>query len=363
MRATRVRLRDFRSYERAEADLGEGLTVVVGPNGAGKTNLLEAVYFALTGRSCRTSNERELVRLGAEVTRAEVEVEADDGKHLLEVGFKPGEPKRLRIDGAPAERFGPDAPRPLVVVFLPERLELVRGGPSLRRAHLDQFAAALHPALSDLRSRYSRALAQRNALVARIAGRAAAPELLDPWDAELARVGWELMQEREAAAARLAEPFERLASELGLPDAAELRYRPRSHAASADELRAELVERRAADVQRGFTAHGPHRDELLFAHASRPLRAFGSQGQQRVALLALLMAEREVLLELRGRPPLVLLDDVMSELDAERRQRLAELLRGGGQALITATEAEHVPGAGEPGVVTIRVEPGALVAA
>src|SRR5258705_2069430 len=100
MRATRIRLRDFRSYERAEAELGEGLTVVVGPNGAGKTNLLEAVYFALTARSCRTSNERELVRLGAEVTRAEVEVEAEDRKHLLEVGFQTGEPQRLRIDCA-----------------------------------------------------------------------------------------------------------------------------------------------------------------------------------------------------------------------------------------------------------------------
>jgi DNA replication and repair protein RecF len=363
MRATRVRLRDFRSYERAEAELGDGLTVVVGPNGAGKTNLLEAVYFALTARSCRTSNEREVVRLGAEVTRVEAEVEAEDGKHLLEVGFKPGEPKRLRIDGAPVERFGPDAPRPLVVVFLPERLELVRGGPSLRRGHLDQFAAALHPALSDLRARYSHVLAQRNALVARIAGRSAAPELLDPWDGELARVGWELIQERTAAAGRLTEPFARIASELGLPEHAELRYRPRSHAAGAEELRAELLERRAADVQRGFTAHGPHRDELLLAHGGRPLRAFGSQGQQRVSLLALLLAEREVLLELRGRPPLILLDDVMSELDAERRLRLAELLRGGGQALITATEAEHVPGAGEPGVMTIHAEPGALVAA
>jgi DNA replication and repair protein RecF len=245
-------------------------------------------------------------------------------------------------------------------VFLPERLELVRGGPSLRRAHLDQFAAALHPALSDLRSRYARALAQRNALVARPS---VAAGILDPWDAELARLGWELMQERARACAILAGPFARFVSELGLPERAELAYRPRSHAVSADELRAELAERHAADLQRGFTAHGPHRDELLLAHGGRPLRTFGSQGQQRVGLLALLLAEREVLLEARGRPPLLLLDDVMSELDAERRLRLAELLRGGGQALITATEPEHVPGAGEDGVVTISVEPGVLVPA
>src|SRR5205823_13725016 len=108
MRVLRTRLRDFRSYERAEAELGDGLTVVVGPNGAGKTNLLEGVYFALTGRSCRTANEREVVRIGGELTRAEVQVEGEDGAHLLEVGFKPGETKRLRVDGAPVERFGPE---------------------------------------------------------------------------------------------------------------------------------------------------------------------------------------------------------------------------------------------------------------
>src|SRR5437764_10353405 len=104
MRVLRTRLRDFRSYERAEAELGDGLTVVLGPNGAGKTNLLEGVYFALTAQSCRTSNERELVRIGAELARAEAEVEGDDGLHLLEVGFKPGERKHLRVDGAPVER-------------------------------------------------------------------------------------------------------------------------------------------------------------------------------------------------------------------------------------------------------------------
>src|SRR3954467_10308421 len=245
MRLSRVRLRDFRSYERAEAELSEGLTVVLGPNGAGKTNLLEAVYLGLTSRACRTSNQRERVRIGAELTRTEAEVLHEDGPHLLQVRFKRGDPKRLRIDGAPVERFGPEAPRPLTVVFLPERLELVRGGPSLRRAHLDQFAAALHPALADLRSRYSRALAQRNALVAR---RSLAPGMLDPWDGELARLGWELMQERARAAAILGEPFPRFRAELGLPEPAQLSYRPRSRAGSAEELRAELAERHAADL-------------------------------------------------------------------------------------------------------------------
>src|SRR5688500_3578747 len=125
-----VALRDFRNYERAEVALGEGLTVVCGPNGAGKTNLLEAIYFGCTGRSCRTSNEREVVRFGEKVARVSVETEGDDGRHLVEVGFETGEGKRLRVDGAAVERLSGVEARPLVAVFLPDRLELVKGAPA-----------------------------------------------------------------------------------------------------------------------------------------------------------------------------------------------------------------------------------------
>jgi DNA replication and repair protein RecF len=147
MLATRLTLRDFRTYAAAEVQLGPGLTVVTGRNGAGKTNLLEAVYFACTGRSCRTGNERECVRFGATLTRLELRCEDGAGQHHeLSVGFQPGEPKRLRVDGAPVERLTDVATRPLVSVFLPDRLELVTGAPALRRAHLDQVIAALRPA-------------------------------------------------------------------------------------------------------------------------------------------------------------------------------------------------------------------------
>jgi DNA replication and repair protein RecF len=143
----RISLRDFRNYARAELALGDGLNVIHGPNGAGKTNLLEAVYFSLTARSCRTSTERELVRSGESVTRVVAEVAGEEGTHTLEVGFSPAEKeKRVRIDGAPLERGGPQPPRPLVCVFLPDRLELVKGAPASRRAHLDQVVAAMWPA-------------------------------------------------------------------------------------------------------------------------------------------------------------------------------------------------------------------------
>jgi DNA replication and repair protein RecF len=252
------------------------------------------------------------------------------------------------------------ATRPLVSVFLPERLELVKGAPASRRAHLDQVVGALWPSRAETRAAYSRALAQRNALVARVRAGGAGPGALDAWDAELARHGIRLMQDRAEAVEGLRPLFAELAASLGLPGEAELRYRPRSAATDAEALAVELGERRQADLERGFTAHGPHRDELQLLLAGAPLRAYGSQGQQRAALLALLFAERSLLAERRARPPLMLLDDVMSELDAERRELLAGLLRSGGQAVITTTEPEHVPGAALAGGGLIRVQDGSV---
>lgn len=358
MIVTSLSLRDFRNYEHAELELGPGLNVVHGPNGAGKTNLLESVYFALTARSCRTSNERELVRVGCPFTRVVAQVAADDGPHTFEVGFAPGDEKRLRVDGSPPDRRTLP-PRPLVCVFVPDRLELIKGPPASRRAHLDQLVAALWPARAETRNSYARALAQRNALIGRVRAGSARPILLDPWDSELARHGAQLTADRRRAVDTLAEAFGARAEELGLPEPARLRYQPRSKSQDADGLRRELAERRTADLERGFTTHGPHRDDLVLLHGERALRTLGSQGQQRVGLLALLFAERDVLAA-RRRPPLMLLDDVMSELDATRRERLAELVRAGGQAVITTTDAEHVPGALEPDVSLTAVLGGRL---
>ncbi len=364
MRVTALTVRDFRNYERADVALGERLTVIVGPNGAGKTNLLEAIYFGCTGGSPRTSNERDLIRRGATATRVTVSTTSDDGtKHEIDAGFQVGEPKRLRVDESPVDNLWNADVRPLVSVFLPERLELIKGAPAARRGHLDQVVAALWPARGATRLAYSRALAQRNALLGRIRSGAASSGSLSSWDTELARQGVELMAARSEAVALLAPRFVTRAAELGLPSGAEVVYRPRSPATSTEELAAELLERRAADVERGFTAHGPHRDDLRLLHAGEPLRGFGSQGQQRVGLLALLFAERDVLATERDRPPLMLLDDVMSELDATRRELLADLLREDGQGVVTATELEHVPGHDGEGVTVLHVEAGAVASA
>jgi DNA replication and repair protein RecF len=345
MRVLRASVRDFRSYESATADLGPSLTVITGPNGAGKTNLLEALYFGCTGRSCRTTNEREVVRFGQQATRVVVAAEAEDGLHELSVGFVPGEPKRMRADGAIVERMIDVAQRPLVSVFLPDRLELVKGAPSLRRAHLDQFVAALWPARVATRRAYAQTLAQRNALIARVRSGEGHPESLSTWDRQLARHGIALMADRREALVALSDPFNAACAELGLDGAPSLDYRPRSRAVDVEGLAAELADRRGSDLERGFTGHGPHRDDLRLSLDAHELRAYGSQGQQRLGLLALLLAERGVIAERRQNPPLMLLDDVMSELDQQRRRALVDLLRtSGGQAVITATDLEQVPG-------------------
>ena len=361
MIATRLRLRDFRSYARADVALGAGLTVVHGSNGAGKTNLVEALYFGCTGRSCRTSNEREVVRFDCNVARVEVDLRDDEGReHTLSVGFEPGEAKRLQADGVPVERIDVQS-RPLICVFLPDRLELVKGPPALRRSHVDQVVAAMWPGRSATRRAYGQALAQRNALLARVRSGRASAASLPAWDAELARHGIALRDDRAAAIDLLAPRFEAIAAALGLGGEAELRYRPRSRAEDAAGLAAELAEHTASDLERGFTGHGPHRDDLGLLRGGRELRAYGSQGEQRLALLALLLSERAALAATRRAVPLMLLDDVMSELDPERRALLAGMLSGEGQSVITTTDLAHVPGADAPGAVRLAVADGAVL--
>jgi DNA replication and repair protein RecF len=362
VRVAAVEARPLRSLVDARLELDLGIVSLIGPNGAGKTNLLEALYFALTGRSFRTSDRRELIPFGGQFARAEAHVRDEDGiEHRFLASVSRAEGRRHLLDGGAASPAALARQRPPVAVFSPDRLVLIKGAPGERRAHLDRYVAARWPSRGQLRQGFGQALAQRNALLARLAGGGQSGDL-DVWDAALAEAAAALVAARTEAVAELAGPFAQAAAELGLESGGALEYAPRA-AGSAGEIRAGLAERRAADLRLGRTSWGPHLDEVKIAMDGRALRRYGSQGQQRTALLALLFAEREAL-RAAGRPaPLLLLDDVMSELDPERRERLVDRIGEEGQALITAAAEESVPPRARERMVRMPIASGEALAA
>jgi DNA replication and repair protein RecF len=351
-----VEARPLRSLSDVRVELGEGIVSLIGPNGAGKTNLLEALYFALTGRSFRTADRRDLIPFAGRLARAEAWVRDEDGiEHRLLASVSRADGRRHLLDGNAAEPAELMRHRPPVAVFSPDRLALVKGAPAERRAHLDRYVAARRPSRAGLRQRFGQALAQRNALLAHLAAGRGGGDL-DVWDAAFAEAAAALIAARAEAIAELAPHFAEAAAELGLGGGGEIEYAPRAEG-SSDEIRAGLAERREADLKLGRTSWGPHLDDLRIRAAGRALRRYGSQGQQRTALLALLFAEREALLAAHRVAPLLLLDDVMSELDTERRERLVGRLATGGQALITAAAEESVPTAARERLVRMPPAP------
>jgi DNA replication and repair protein RecF len=338
----RVEADRVRSLAGVSFEPDSGLTVIIGPNGAGKTNLVEAIFFGLTSRSFRTSDRRDLIPFGSAYARCRVTVSDSGVDHVFMASASRSEGNRFTMDGAKIEQAEAVLHRPKVTVFSPDRLELVKGPPAGRRAHLDSFVAARWPSRAGVRSAFGRILAQRNALIARIAAGQGNSSQLATWNSQFAESGSALARSREAAVEELSERWQRAADELGLDGPKGLSYRPGS-STSAEEIQAGLEEKLENDLRLGRSSWGPHHDELRLEMDGRQLRRFGSQGQQRLGLLALLFAERESLLAAGGSAPLMLLDDVMSELDERRRERLVERLLEGGQSVITAAEGELIP--------------------
>jgi len=343
MRVARVAADSVRSLAGVELELDRHVTAIVGPNGAGKTNLVESIYFGLTGRSFRTGDKRDLIPFGSTYARCRVVVDDDRGiQHEFMSATSRSDGSRFTMDGAATDLAEAAGFRPMVTVFSPDRLELVKGPPAVRRAHLDSYVAARWPSRAESRKKFGRALAQRNALISRIQTGASDRSQLPVWDRQVAEAGAELTTVRTDAVAELTSYYPGVAVELGLSGENSIEYRPGSTSDVA-ELMAGLSERIDNDIRLGRTSWGPHHDEVRLGFNGRQLRRFGSQGQQRLGLLTLLFAERSALLESGSPAPLMLLDDVMSELDTERRERLVERLLQGGQSVITAAETDLIP--------------------
>jgi DNA replication and repair protein RecF len=309
--------------------------LVTGANGAGKTNLLESLHVGTQGFSPRTRADQQLVRIGA--TGARVALTGDrDGRPLaLEVTLQQ-QGKRAKLNGAQLRSSEQLRSEVSTLVFTPDRLAVVKGGPAARRAYFDRTLARLLPGRAPLPLEYAAAVGQRNAALRRVAVGVSTRDAVVPWTEQVASLGASLVESRREAIGLLAPGFAERAGELGLP-AATLDYTGELPTAAALEARLDR------DLERGVTGLGPHLDDITIRSGERELRSFGSQGEQRLAVLSLLLAEAEVLAEQRGTPPLVLLDDVLSELDAARRRTLAERIGRIGQAIVTATGAEALP--------------------
>ncbi|MBA2719110.1 MAG: DNA replication/repair protein RecF [Chloroflexi bacterium] len=362
-----ISVRDLRSYAALDAAFGAGPQLIVGPNAAGKTTLLEAIVLLAWGRSHRTSTDAELVRWGSDLTR----VEGLAGAETVEVAIvRPGEPgvggtgaatggtsrgpgsgarKRIRVNGV-ARRAAGLIGLLRTVVFAPEEMLLVIGSPGLRRAAIDQLAMQRSAAYGRDLAAYSRTLQHRNSLLRAIREETAGRDELRFWDGAFLDAGGAIVAERLHLLKDLAEPLARAHAEIAPEEAGaarlEIGYATNAPAQPGEEPR-DALERRLREtadkeIWNGSTLVGPHRDDVVFRLAGRDLSGFASRGQQRTAILAFKLAELDLLTAQDGRPPLLLLDDVFSELDPERRAHLVRRIAELPQAFVTTTTLDDL---------------------
>jgi len=329
---------DFRTFASASfAPDPEGTTVLLAPNGTGKTSVLEAVGYLGTGRSFRGAAREIMIRNGADDAYVRATVRTEDTEVLIEAQLSRHGRSRIQVNRQPARTRRDLADAVAVTTFAPEDVALVRGGPGGRRDVLDDALALLDHRAGALLEDVARVLRQRGALLRQVRGRLDAPaaSTLDVWDERLAELGDDLVERRVALATQLAAPVGELYRRLSADDAAV----GASYVASwSGPLADALVAARGDDVRRGVSTVGPHRDDLALSISGRDARTQASQGEQRSLALAIRLAIHHLVTEARRRPPLLLLDDVFSELDAGRAHRLLELLPAG-QALLTTAVA------------------------
>jgi DNA replication and repair protein RecF len=366
MRLTRLTLTDFRSYAAAELHPDPGLTIVAGPNGAGKTNLLEAVHLAITGRSHRAAADHELVRHGSSFARVRLDLAADGGRGpaaSVELVL-PGElassevRKRLLVNGV-ARRAASVGETVRSVLFRPEEMLLLIGAPSERRRFLDAILAQRDRRAARDLAELTRVLAQRNALLRAIRREEASTDGLGFWDEQLAQVGSRVMVARlqlvDELDARLPDLHDTVASPDERDDRVRLTYLDtlkdawpdRPHGKDRDALlaafRQRIIDARQKELWNGVSLVGPQRDDLRVELGGRDVASHASRGQQRTIIVAMKLAERDLLGADDAPSPIVLLDDVFSELDRERAERTLELLLDRGQVLVTTADLAVLP--------------------
>ena len=340
---SRISFSDYRNLAGRTLEPSSGVTVLVGPNAVGKTNTVEALQYVTSGQSFRRPSPAELLAPGAEQARVSARLEGDGRVVDVEMLATPEKRKFLR-NGKPCR--GQDLSGTLLsILFCPDDLSLVKGSASRRRGELDTFGAQANKGYRKVLSTYTRSVEQRNRLLKDGCDDA----LLDAWDDSVALGGATLLHHRLNLFCRLSKIVSDVYAEVAGSESLSCRYVPSVAGAEAgmdrDELARLMLSQmrfgRADDVRRAQTLVGPHRDDVVFEIDGRDARAFGSQGQQRTVALAWKMAEVRLCEDLLGERPLLLLDDVMSELDASRRACVTRFVEGGIQTIITTTNLSY----------------------
>jgi len=349
VRLLHLSLRNYRNYPRLDLTPGAGLNVFLGRNGQGKTNLLEAVALLALSASPRARRDLELI--GPLAAEARVEARVESGGRQTEIAYSvarsESERTRRTITVNGAARRAVDLPGHFrIVLFWPDDLGLVKAGPELRRRLLNQLLVQVEPGYARSLTRYGRVLEQRNSLLKQVAMGAQPDEALAVWDGELVRLGNEIARARAAVVAEMGELVRVQHPQLAAGESLDLRY-----LGPPEDLEAAVHKSLPEDLRRGATSVGPHRDDVEILLDGREARAFGSQGQQRSAVVSMKLAEAAVVSSRTGEPPVLLLDDVLSELDSERRLALLERVGGGEQVIITSVEAGPFPAGSMAGAV------------
>lgn len=369
MRVERLSLTSFRSYSTLDVSFSGGPQVVVGSNATGKTSLLESILVLGTARSHRAGQDGELVAWGAEFARLEADVGAtaqgsDRIELLITRTAAGGGRKRVLVNGV-ARRPSSLASTLPVVLFAPEDMLLVVGSPGLRRTSLDTLIGQTVPASMTTMSSYARALTQRNNLLRQVREGTAAPDELRYWDEVVINDGAQIVDWRRAALAQLARPLSAAHQEIAPgEEPLELRYvtnaEPQLAETTRDALRRRLIDTREKEMWNGATLIGPHRDDIAFVSDERELASSASRGQQRTAILAYKLAQLDLLTASVGQPPLLLLDDVFSELDPDRRAHLVRRIGALPQAFVTTTTTDDLDPALVAASTVWTVSPGQL---
>ncbi|MCC6798467.1 MAG: DNA replication/repair protein RecF [Candidatus Hydrogenedentes bacterium] len=332
MRLLELTCDHFRCLNNLRFEPGPGLNVIRGDNAQGKTSILEAVLYAATSKSHRTSTESDLVQRGESIFRVSARVQRDAREVQTEIAWSHGA-KRIKVNGVNQTRVSDLLGKINVVIFSPEDADLVRGSASNRRTFLDMELSQLHAHYLHALQRYRHAMRQRNEVL-----RLPNPDgaLLDPWDAQLAEHGTMLMRERRRFVDQLA-PLANAAYK-AIADNEEMSVVYRSDTKEDVPLIEALAAARSSDIRQRMTTHGPHRDDLEIVVDDKAARQFASQGQQKTAGLAIKLAELELMRERTGEYPILLLDDVFAELDTSRSREVLTTIPPEVQCLITTTD-------------------------